>query len=107
MRHKTTTLLAVIAALFAVDIALRVSPREAVAQPDMGMGRPITYTGLVLDIHTTGGPFLYRLGSDGVIEYRRITADLAGDPPRCCAPFFGDRFQAVGPGWQEIVPELP
>ena len=90
-----SAMLAVTAALFAVDIALRVSPREAAAQePEIRLfpEPPVR----IIDITATWSKDfrrerLYRVWSDGVIEENRRRAEVPNPEWR---------------GW-EAVPEVP
>ncbi len=66
MRRNTAALLVIIAALLAVDIALRVSPREAVAQDQFDL--EAARSPHVIQVEPSSAR-VYRLWSDGVIEY--------------------------------------
>ncbi len=66
MRHKTTTLLVFVAALLAVDVVLRVQPREAAAQG--GPQVRITHIAASSDSRTEIRAHLFRVWSDGIIE---------------------------------------
>ena len=73
MRRNTAALLVIIAALLAVDIALRVSPREAVAQDQFEFEFEAARTPHVIQVETSSPPSqhhsrVFRLWSDGVIE---------------------------------------
>ena len=67
----------------------------------------VQYTGLAVDWIAGGGPFLYRMRRDGVVEYRKIILDNAGGQAVCCTPFFDGLNQQPGPGWLEIVEVQP
>jgi len=68
MRRNTATLLVIIAALLAVDIALRVSPREAVAQDQFEFEAARTPHVIQVEASAAGLDRVFRLWSDGVIE---------------------------------------
>ncbi len=94
MRHRTTpALLVVVAALLAVDIALRMSPAEAVAQDhfDFEAARALH----VIQVEPSSAS-VYRLWSDGVIEYATWNDQDA------CLPITNP---PAGMDW-EIIPEL-
>ncbi len=100
MRCNTAALLVIIAALLAVDIALRVSPREAVAQDQFEFEFEAARTPHVIQVETLGpGPssLVFRLWSDGVIEEAKFEIINNGD----CLP------QTPGVAWQEIAETAP
>ncbi len=93
MRRNTTTLLVIIAALLAVDIALRVSPREAVAQDQFEFEFEAARTPHVIQVETLGpGPDsrVFRLWSDGVIE-DAVFDSIGSD----CLPVGGFAWQEI------------
>ena len=96
MRRNTAALLVIIAALLAVDIALRVSPPEAVAQDQFEF--EAARFPHVIHVETSGGGLgrVFRLWSDGVIE----VAVFGGINSTNCLP-------ADGIGWQEIAETVP
>ena len=98
MRHNTTALLVIIAALLAVDIALRVSPREAVAQDQFEFEFEAARTPHVIQVETAGLGHgrVFRLWSDGVIE----DAVFDGINSACLPEF-------PGVAWQEIAETVP
>ena len=98
MRRNTTTLFVIIAALLAVDIALRVSPREAVAQDLFEFEFEAARSPHVIQVETSGAGLgrVFRLWSDGVIE----VAVFGGINSDNCLP-------ADGIGWQEIAETVP
>ncbi len=98
MRRNTAALLVIIAALLAVDIALRVSPREAVAQDQFEFEFEAARTPHVIHVETSGTGLgrVFRLWSDGVIE----VAVFGGINSTNCLP-------ADGIGWQEIAETVP
>ena len=89
MRRNTAALL-IIAALLAVDIALRVSPRVAVAQDQFDF--EAARSPHVIQVEATPSDCVYRLWSDGVIE----DAGFGGMNTVTCLPTGGGRV------WQEI-----
>ncbi len=93
MRRNTATLLVIIAALLAVDIALRVAPSEALAQDQFDFEAARTPHVIQVGAPTAGR--VYRLWSDSVIEW-------AGweNVNSSCLP-------ADGIGWQEIAETVP
>ncbi len=96
MRRNTATLLVIIATLLAVDIALRVSSREAVAQDHFDF--EAARFPHVIQVETSGAGLgrVFRLWSDGVIE----VAVFGGINSDNCLP-------ADGIGWQEIAETVP
>ncbi len=98
MRRNTAALLVIIAAMLAVDIALRVSPREAVAQDQFEFEFEAARTPHVIHVETSGTGLgrVFRLWSDGVIE----VAVFGGINSTNCLP-------ADGIGWQEIAETVP
>ena len=90
MRRNTAALLVVIAALLAVDIALRVAPREAVAQDQFDFEAARTPHVIQVEPANTDG--VYRLWSDDVIEW----ANFGGFNTNTCLP-------SGGLAWQEIA----
>ncbi len=98
MRRNTAALLVIIAALLAVDIALRVSPREAVAQDQFEFEFEAARTPHVIQVETLGpgpGSSVFRLWSDGVIE-DTVFDSIGSD----CLPVGGF-------AWQEIAETVP
>ena len=76
-RHSTTTLLVIIAALLALDIALRLSPQEATAQQPEFPGPPeelFFYTSLGMHSFTANS-------SETTIFRLRGTAWSSGESP--------------------------
>ena len=75
-----SALLAVAVALLGLDLALRLSPREATAQPGPPEPPPVQAVSIVVDT----APFnakqqIYRLWSDGTVEWNRVNiARLCG-----------------------------
>ncbi len=67
MRRNTATLLVIIAALLAVEIALRVAPSEALAQDQFDFEAARTPHVIQVGAPTAGR--VYRLWSDSVIEW--------------------------------------
>ncbi len=96
MRRNTAALLVIIAALLAVDIALRVSPREAVAQDQFEFEFEAARTPHVIQVETPTAGRVYRLWSDGVIE----VAKFEGMNTVTCLP-------SGGLAWQEIAETVP
>ncbi len=96
MRRNTAALLVIIAALLAVDIALRVSPREAVAQDQFEF--EAARFPHVIQVETSGASLgrVFRLWSDGVIE----DAVFDGIGSTCLLEF-------PGVAWQEIAETVP
>ena len=77
-KHRTThVLLAVAVALLGVDLALRLSPQEAVAQEPTVWPPPpvppVQAVSIVVD-NATFQHQIYRLWSDGTVEWNRIDA---------------------------------
>ena len=97
MRRKTAALLVIIAALLAVDIALRVSPSEAVAQDQFDF--EAARSPHVIQVETAGlnRSRVFRLWSDGVIEDAVFDRINSAD----CLPEF------PGVAWQEIAETVP
>ncbi len=95
MRPKTTTLYVIIAALVAVDIALRVSPREAVAQDQFEF--EAARFPHVIQVETQDGYRVYRLWSDDVIEW----ANFGSMSTVTCLP------NPPAVAWQEIAETVP
>ncbi len=95
MRRNTITLFVIIAALLAVDIALRVSPREAVAQDQFEFEFEAARSPHVIQVGDASPSRVYRLWSDDVIEY----ADFENVNSSC--------LPADGIGWQEIAETVP
>ncbi len=91
MRRNTAALLVIIAALLAVDIALRVSPREAVAQDQFEFEFEAARFPHVIQVEPTPAR-VFRLWSDGVIEVA-VFDGIDND----CSPGF------PGVAWQEIA----
>ena len=96
MRRNTAALLVIIAALLAVDIALRVSPREAVAQDQFEFEFEAARTPHVIQVEPANAGGVYRLWSDDVIEWAEF--EYIGN---VCLPEF------PGVAWQEIAETLP
>ncbi len=92
MRRNTATLLVIIAALLAVDIALRVSPREAVAQDQFEFEFEAARTPHVIQVETSGlSPSrVFRLWSDGMIE-DSVFDSIGSD----CSPVGGFAWQEI------------
>ncbi len=80
MRRNTTTLFVIIAALLAVDIALRLSPREATAQQtefNVLPEPPVQAVAITIDFSHQQ---IYRLWRDGTVEWNRIdTFPMCGE----------------------------
>ena len=98
MRRNTATMLVIIAALFAVDIALRVSPQEATGfqEPEIRIfPEPSPKLVAMTAFPQSGGNAqnMHRLWSDGVVEWRRSLGPAFWDP--------------ATPEWQELVPYQP
>ena len=93
MRRNTAALLVIIAALLAVDIALRVSPTEAVAQDQFDF--EAARSPHVIQVGAPNPAFVYRLWSDSVIEWAAWE-----NVNSSCLP-------ADGIGWQEIAETVP
>ncbi len=95
MRRNTAALLVIIAALLAVDIAWRVSPREAVAQDQFEFEFEAARSPHVIQVGAPNPGFVYRLWSDSVIEWAAWE-----NVNSSCLP-------ADGIGWQEIAETVP
>ena len=93
MRRNTAALLVIIAALLAVDIALRVSPTEAVAQDQFDL--EAARSPHVIQVGNASPSRVYRLWSDDVIEW----ADFENVNSSC--------LPADGIAWQEIAETVP
>ncbi len=93
MRRNTAALLVIIAALLAVDVAMRLQPREATAQEPELRAEPEPLV-RVIQLTSTGGEVFYRLWSDGAIE-RNYWA-----PNSNCAP-------AGFCGWKFVPDDVP
>ncbi len=96
MRRNTAALLVIIAALLAVDIALRVSPTEAVAQDQFDLEAARTPHVIQVESSSLSRGRVFRLWSDGVIE----DAVFDGIDSACLPEF-------PGVAWQEIAETVP